>query len=357
MQLVAEDMGDIGRLAELAAAMPKSKRSEIYLAVATLFRVQGAQLSTRERALMRDILKRLTLDVEMTIRIALAERLADDPDAPLDLILLLVDDTVEVARPIILRSQKLTDQSLLEILVDADVERQTVCAARPKIGEPVTAKLAESDAEPVLVTLLRNATARIDTNTFAALVEKSRHIEALQEPLARRQDFPSALAGRLSLWVSDALKIYLVQSGRLPAGSGLIDDATRSVSTSAGSREGGRKLIDKLAAAGQLKAGFLIRVLQQGQTELFELGFARLLGVDPLHFCDAFYRKGPRPAALACHAVGIDRCVFPTVYNHSRRARSINPILSGEDRLEIEAVFSSYSRAEALAVFRRLPHA
>lgn len=338
--------------------MPKSKRSEIYLAVATLFRVQGAQLSTRERALMRDILKRLTLDVEMAIRIALAERLADDPDAPLDLILLLVDDKVEVARPIILRSQKLTDESLLEILVDADDERQAVCAARPRIGEPVTAKLAESDAEPVLVTLLRNATARIDTNTFAALVEKSRHIAALQEPLARRQDFPPALAGRLSLWVSDALRAYLVQSGRLPAGSGLVDDAARAVSSSSGgNREGGRKLIDKLAAAGQLKAGFLVRVLQQGQTELFELGFARLLGVDPIHFCDAFYRKGPRPAALACHAVGIDRCVFPTVYNHSRRARSINPILSGEDRSEIEAVFSSYSRAEALAVFRRLPHA
>ncbi|HWU25514.1 MAG TPA: DUF2336 domain-containing protein, partial [Rhizomicrobium sp.] len=328
VQLTAEQMGDVGRLAELASAMPKSKRSEIYLAVATLFRVHGAHISPRERALMRDILKRLTLDVEMAIRIALAEQLADDADAPLDLILLLIDDKIEVARPILLRSQKLTDESLLELLSGADTEHQTACAARPRIGEPVTAKLAESDAEPVLVTLVRNATAQIAASTFAKLVEKSQHIASLQEPLARREDLPSALATRLSLWVSDALKAYLVESGRVSALA--VDNAVRAIQAS-GSGEGRRKLIEKLAAADQLKPGFLVRVLQQGQSELFDLGFSRLLGIDPVRFSDIFYRRGPRPAALACHAVGIDRCVFATVYSHSRRSRSINPILSGQD--------------------------
>ena len=49
---------------------------------------------------MREILRRLTRDVEMAIRIALAESLADDITAPHDLILLLVDDAIEVARPL-----------------------------------------------------------------------------------------------------------------------------------------------------------------------------------------------------------------------------------------------------------------
>ncbi len=40
------------------------------------------------------------------------------------------------------------------------------------------------------------------------------------------------------------------------------------------------KLIEKLAAAGQLSAGFLLRVLHQGQLDLFELAFAKLLQID-----------------------------------------------------------------------------
>ena len=73
--LTAEDMGDVRRLAALASGTPKSKRNDIYMAVAGLYRMQGAQLSERERALMRDILKRLTHDVEMAIRISLASPL------------------------------------------------------------------------------------------------------------------------------------------------------------------------------------------------------------------------------------------------------------------------------------------
>ena len=98
-------MSDMGRLAQLAAN-PQSgaSREEIYLAVASLYRIQGAGLNQRERELMRKILRRLTRDVEMAIRIALAQRLAEDASVPHDLILLLVDDSIEVARPLILHS-------------------------------------------------------------------------------------------------------------------------------------------------------------------------------------------------------------------------------------------------------------
>lgn len=354
MASTAELIGEVGRLAEIAADTPSSRRSEIYMAVASLFRMQGAELSERERALMRDILKRLTLDVEMAIRISLAEKLADDADAPLDLILLLADDAIEVARPIILRSRRLSDDDILEFLAHADAARQTVCAARPHIGEPVTEKLAASDVESVLVALVRNATARIGEQTFETLVEKSRQIAAIQEPLAHRPDLPSPLATRLCSWASEAIKTYLVASRQIDVGaiSGKLDAATKSV-TEAPAADGassGRKLVEKLAIAGQLKPGFLLRVLQQGQTDLFDLAFAKLLSVEPTSFRDLFYRRGARPVALACRAVGIDRCVFPTVYSISRQARSINPVLTHDERSEIETVFESYTRREAAEV-------
>ena len=62
--LTAHDMSDMSRLAQLAINPEnRASREEIYLAVASLYRIQGAGLNDRERELMREILRRLTRDV------------------------------------------------------------------------------------------------------------------------------------------------------------------------------------------------------------------------------------------------------------------------------------------------------
>ena len=111
---------------------------------------------------------------------------------------------------------------------------------------------------------------------------------------------------------------------------------------------GQQKLVDKLFLAGQLKAGFLLRVLHQGQIDLFELAFARLLDLSITEMRQTLYERGHKSVAMACRAVGIDRCVFPTVYNLSRAARSLRPQLSTEDMAEVDFVFRGYTKTAAL---------
>ena len=41
--------------------------------------------------------------------------------------------------------------------------------------------------------------------------------------------------------------------------------------------------------------------------------------------------------ALACRAVGIDRCVFATVFNLSRQARGMRTALAAADMAEVDA--------------------
>jgi hypothetical protein len=53
--------------------------------------------------------------------------------------------------------------------------------------------------------------------------------------------------------------------------------------------------------------------------------------------------------ALACRAVGIDRCVFATVFNLSRQARKMRPVLSAADMGEVQAVFNIFSKPAAMA--------
>ena len=113
-----------------------------------------------------------------------------------------------------------------------------------------------------------------------------------------------------------------------------------------------QKLIEKLAASGQLKAGFLMRVLSQGQIDLFDLAFSRLLQIDLLNFRRIFYEENVQSVALACRAAGIDKSVFATVFNLSRQARSETPILGRADMAEVDAVFTRFSKALALDELR-----
>ena len=358
MALSAQDMGNMARLAQLAVNPQGAGRDEIYVAVASLYRAQGARLSERERGLMREILSRLSNDVEMAVRIALAERLADDDEAPLDLILVLCDDRIEVARPIILRSRNLTDEEILKFVADASALHQTAVASRPNIGEAVTDYLAKSEFETVLVALVRNVTARIGATTFETLVQKSRRLESLHSPLAHRADLPMQLATQMCEWVSDALKEHITTNFNAAAlkVETALPRAAQSVRweplASAEPSEGPRKLVDKLFIAGQLKAGFLLRVLHQGQIELFDMAFARLLGIDVASFRTAFYERGPRAVALACRSVGIDRSVFATVFQLSRKARGVAAQISPEQRSEVDGIFNAYSKDDAMVVIR-----
>jgi uncharacterized protein (DUF2336 family) len=350
-------MSDMGRLAQLAMNPGSgTSREEIYLAVASLYRIQGTGLNDRERELMREILRRLTRDVEMAIRIALAQRLCEDSTAPHDLIMLLVDDSIEVARPLILNSPLLTEADMLRLIAEAGIGHQEAVAGRARIGIPVTDALASSENETVLMALVRNATARISTASYERLVQKSQALSGLQEPLIKRPDLPPQLASNMCGWVSDTLKSYIITN--YPMASKNVD-AVLTDARAALTREpavpreqpldSAQKLIEKLATSGQLKAGFLMRVLSQGQADLFDLAFARLLDLELEVFRKCFYEMGARNVALSCRAAGIDRAAFPTVFNLSRQGRGMSAALTAADNAAANAAFVNFTKDVALA--------
>lgn len=263
-------MSDMGRLAQLAVHPQETSREEIYLAVASLYRAQSSALSERECALMQDILRRLTKDVEISVRSALAERLADDAKAPHDLVLFLARDQIEVARPLLLRSAVLNHEDLVTLCAECGEAHQQTIALRAKAFDATAA----------------------------------------QTPTTNPSNPPS---------------------------------------TKTPSADGAQKLIDKLAASGQLKAGFLVRVLNQGQTDLFDLALAKLVDLPVIELRSRFYRGGPRAVALACRGVGIDRCVFPTVFTLSRQAHNMGTKLSFDELAEVDRVFATVPKISALS--------
>ena len=342
---------DLARLLA-AASGAKTRFEEIYLAVATLFEHQRGAFTDLERGLAGDILKRLGKDVEMEIRIRLAARLADDPAAPHDLIVILADDTIEVARPVLARSPVLTDADLVSIVQKGSDAHQVVIAERPAIGESVSAALARSACEAAVIALLRNQTAKFNQNTLDHLGERARTSPGLQEPLISRGDLPAQFVQRLCVWVSGALKTAL--TARYPEAAQALGSAIDEAASATQPGEltitgvNARKLVEKLHSSGQLRASFLIRVLNQGQMELFEYAFAALVHMDIETMRKALYGDNPMTVALACRAAGIDRCVFQTVFNLSRHHRRVAAKLSDSDQKQIGLIFSQVQKSEAL---------
>jgi uncharacterized protein (DUF2336 family) len=280
--LTTDQMSDMAALSRLAANPGEASREEIYLAVTALYRVQGAHLSPRERDLVQEIIRTLTPNVAAKVRAGLVKRLADDSTAPAELILLLAADAVDIARPIILRNPLLGDHELLQLIAETGVAHHEVIATRADLGDRVRETLKRMGSPTVQLALARNTRAKI----------------------------PATLEHRRS---QDAQADSPVESEN--------------------------RLIEKLAASGQLKASFLMRVLNQGQIELFDAGLARLLGLPVTGLRERFYERGPKAVALACRAAGIDRCVFSTIFTLSRKAHGIVQPLQSNDMAEIDAAF------------------
>jgi len=320
MALTASLMSDIAALGRLAANPGATSREEIYVAVTSLYRLQGTRLSSREREMMHDIVRRLTPQIPVNIRIGLADRIADDASAPHELILLFASDVIEVAATVIRRNLVLSDADLLRLIAEGSVGHRQAVAARPHIGEIVTDALVKSEADSVMLALVRNATANVSASAFETLLAKAQRSPALQGSLVLRDDLPRSVAQALNQTSFHRAPISWTPPGAAP-------------------RESENKLIEKLAASGQLRASFLLRVLNQGQIDLFDAGLAKLLGLALTDLQDRFYQGGPKTVALACRAVGIDRCVFQTIYSLSRKAHGIDEPLHANDLAEVDAAF------------------
>jgi len=114
------------------------------------------------------------------------------------------------------------------------------------------------------------------------------------------------------------------------------------------------RLIEKLAAAGQLRPGYLLRALERGRLGLFVEGLARLGDYDPRALLGALGSPDrPELLALACAGVGIDRGAFPTILARVRAANAGAPGGGEEGARRALGAFGPFAPEIAAEAFRR----
>lgn len=347
---------EIGKLVSLAQSESAESRSELYLSIAGLMESRAGAFSPSERELLNAIMRQLTRQVEMQVRQALAERMSEMDDAPHDLILLLANDRIEVAQGVLERSTLLNENELIDIINAATHLHQKSIAGRPDVTERVAASLAESSAPEVLLALVRNQRARIANETMERLAERSRDDVELQRGMLARPEMQQDLATRMCGYVSDALHGFITQRFGIDAVA--IRKSIAMASAEAHARmtqaSGPERLVSKLHAAGQLKPGFAVKALGQGQLDVFEHAVAKLIGA-PVEAIGRMLKSGDAGMlAMICQAIGIDKSVFATLFSQAETLRGRSGILSQQDRARADEVFQTFSREDArLQVLRK----
>ena len=328
-KVIGLGMEKLGHLLDLARDRSVGAREELVETVSDLFFDDGRVLTDHERSLMTDILRQLIHDVEMAVRRKLADRLADQPNAPHELVLTLANDDIEVAHPILLNTDVLHDAELIEIVRHRTLEHQLAIAMRRSLNEPVSNALVETGNKTVIQTLLENENARISRATMEYLVEQSAQIDEFQNPLLHRPDLGSELAARMYWWVSAALRQHIltnfdIDPDQLDAtieNSVVESMASEGDSTDREKGSASSALADRLADEDSITPQLLIQALRQGEVSLFQSLFGKLAQIRPRLVRRLMFEPNGEALAAAFKALRIDKADFASIFLLSRKAR------------------------------------
>ena len=313
-------------LTELARHKSAKSRTALGKSIGELFVRQYAHLNDRERALVFEILHNVVLDVEMSVRKSISEQLAEVADAPRALIKFLANDEFEVAYPVLTRSPVLEDDDLIEVIQNRTLEHQLAVANRYAVSEPVSSTLVGTGCATVIETLLRNENARISQSTMAYLVDESQRVDSFREPILRRSELGPELAKRMFLWVSAALRQFIIEHFALDATT--IDDLLKKVTSEQNrvlsdedGESGSGMLANDLAQAKMINDEMLVDAMAQGEINLFVALLGRLTDLRRNVIMRLLFEAGGEGLAIVCKAVDIGRDAFCALLDLSSKTR------------------------------------
>src|SRR5690606_35490638 len=151
----------------LARSRSDASRAELFAVMGDLFHGQNTTLNAQERALMLDILEKLLGEVAREVRHRLAVKLADAPGVPRELAVLLANDEIDVATPILISCPALEDIDLIEIIRNRSRQHILSVAMRRDLSTQVSDALVETGDKDVIRSLLENQDANISRATLA----------------------------------------------------------------------------------------------------------------------------------------------------------------------------------------------
>jgi uncharacterized protein (DUF2336 family) len=188
-------------------------RENILRRVTDLF-LANADMATEEQIeVFDDVMIRLMERIEDRILAELSERLAAIDNSPANVVSQLArHDRIEVAGPVLEKSNRLTDIDLVEIAYTKSQAHLMAIAGRAQISPAVAEVLVRRGDSEVALKLAANPGAAFSSESFSALVQRALDNNHLAETIADRADVPPELYEYLVLRATEKVKKHLVST-------------------------------------------------------------------------------------------------------------------------------------------------
>lgn len=317
---------DHKELLSLARDKSEQGRAKLSAAVSDIFSGVGDDLSDSERALMLQILHDLIGSCERSVRQSISVRLAEMPDIPRGLAVELANDEADIAFPILANSNVLLDSDLIDIVRNRTVQHQLAVAIRNPVNYDVSDALVETGNEEVITKLLENKAAKITDTTMEYLVEQSERVKGYQAPILHRDDLDPALAERMFIWVSAALREYILDN--YPVDENLIDkileesalDHFKHMAVQGENEATSARLADALAEEGQATPDIMLLALECGEVALFISMLQRQTGLSETILSRFITEPSGEGLVVLAKALEIGKPQFVQIYTLCRKA-------------------------------------
>jgi len=264
----------IDELEETLASGNARARNLMLTRVADLF-VHGAPRYNAEQiALFDDVLLRLTTEIELKTRAKLAQRLAYMDTAPPKLIRRLAfDDAIDVARPVLTYSPRLSETDLTENAGSKSQEHLYAIGRRSEVSEAVTDVLVARGNDRVVRALVHNSGAHFSPAGFGELTTRAAGDCVLAFGMVQREDIPRQYLVKLIATASANVRSVLEATN--PQAIAAIRDAVdevadamrRAVNSPAGN-ENLKKTAAALAKLGPFPLDLIERALAEEGAEM-----------------------------------------------------------------------------------------
>jgi uncharacterized protein (DUF2336 family) len=219
----------IDELEEVVVRRDIGSRADVLRRVTDLFVAGFDRFDTEQKALFDDVMGRLVTEIGSSARAAFGERLATIPHAPPKVSrLLALDDEIDIARPLLMQSDELDDETLITGAKTKGQEHLLAISQRKMLSEGITDVLVERGDDEVVVSTAANSGARFSEFGYSTLVTRSESNDELALTVWARPDVARRHLLTLFAAASEEVRLKLESADRERAG--LMRDMVKQAS-------------------------------------------------------------------------------------------------------------------------------
>ncbi len=327
-----------------------AQRNEMLTRITDLFLADASRYSVQQIGLFDEVIAKLATAIESKARAKLSIRLADIATAPAGVVRMLAfDDDIEVARPVLKESERLTDPDLVANANSKSQQHLGAIAERKSLSEAVTDILVSRGNRDVVHSVVRNSGARFSDAAFRMLVKRSSGDDTLAIHVGTRPDLPRQHFLRLLEQASATVRSRLAAENPGAAGAVAVEGVLSEVV--GGIRSETRKIssqyataaaeVGKLKQDGQLGESEVYKYARENRFEEATVSLSMLCGVELDAVEHALHDRGHEIALILAKLAGFSSTTAKAILllktaDRGISAQDLDSALRTYEKLQIE---------------------